>query len=65
MSLLELKEVTVPGLKGPRLKRVSVSVQPGEHVMIVGPNGAGKSTLLSVLRGRVLPQHGEAHLDGT
>ena len=64
MSLLELREVTVTGLKGPRLEQVSLSVQPGEHVMIVGPNGAGKSTLLSVLRGRVLPQQGEARLEG-
>ncbi len=64
MSLLELQDVTVAGLKGPRLEQVSLSIQPGEHVMIVGPNGAGKSTLLSVLRGRVLPEHGEARLEG-
>lgn len=35
---------------------LTLSVQPGEHVVIEGPNGAGKSTLLDALAG--LDNHG-------
>ncbi|WP_406915363.1 molybdate ABC transporter ATP-binding protein ModF [Enterobacter quasiroggenkampii] len=35
----------------PILKRLSWTVNPGEHWQIVGPNGAGKSTLLSLITG--------------
>lgn len=31
------------------LRRVSLSIQPGEFVTIMGPSGAGKSSLLNVL----------------
>lgn len=30
---------------------ISITVLPGEHVVVVGPNGAGKSTLLDALAG--------------
>ena len=31
------------------LRRVSMTIEPGEFVTIMGPSGAGKSTLLSIL----------------
>jgi putative ABC transport system ATP-binding protein len=31
------------------LRRISLTIQPGEFVTIMGPSGAGKSTLLSIL----------------
>ncbi|MFZ9886814.1 MAG: ABC transporter ATP-binding protein [Myxococcota bacterium] len=46
------------------IDEVSISVQPGEVVALIGPNGAGKSTLLSLLAGLIVPDVGEARIDG-
>ncbi|MFF4195326.1 ABC-F family ATP-binding cassette domain-containing protein [Nonomuraea sp. NPDC001831] len=46
--LVELRDVHV----GDRLHVESLTVRPGERVLVSGPNGAGKSTLLQVLAER-------------
>lgn len=46
------------------LHGVSLTVQPGEVVILVGPNGAGKSTLMHILSGDLAPTSGEVLLDG-
>lgn len=43
---------------------VSVSVKPGQIVVVVGANGAGKSTLLKLLAGELDPFAGEVTIDG-
>jgi heme exporter protein A len=47
------------------LRAVSLSVAPGEVVLLAGANGAGKSTLLRVLAGLVRPTSGSVTIDGT
>ncbi|HEY9138716.1 MAG TPA: ATP-binding cassette domain-containing protein, partial [Terriglobus sp.] len=31
------------------LRRIDISVRPGEFITLMGPSGAGKSTLLNIL----------------
>lgn len=43
---------------------ISFSVEKGEVVAVVGQNGAGKSTLLKILAKWILPDRGQATIDG-
>lgn len=40
------------------LRGVSLSVGPGQRLVVAGPNGAGKTTLLRVLAGLARPDYG-------
>jgi ATP-binding cassette subfamily B protein len=62
---LEVDRVTfgyVPG--APVLHEVSVTVRPGEHVVVVGRTGAGKSSLLALLAGLYTPWTGQVRVAG-
>ena len=48
----------------PVLRNVSLSVDPGEIILIVGENGAGKTTLLRTLGGFIAPTSGSVSLGG-
>ncbi len=43
---------------------VSLSIEPGELVVVAGPNGAGKSTLVRLLSGEIAANSGEVRLLG-
>jgi len=47
----------------PILKRISLSIQPGEFVAIVGKTGAGKSTLVSLIPHLFDPEDGKLYID--
>jgi len=47
------------------LAPISVSVKPGEFLVITGPSGSGKSTLLNLLSGLDRPSNGDIYFKGT
>jgi iron(III) transport system ATP-binding protein len=46
------------------LRSVSLTVEPGELVLLLGPSGCGKSTLLRSIAGFVTPDAGRVLFDG-
>lgn len=46
------------------LDALSVSIEPGEFVVVVGLSGAGKSTMLRCINRLVTPTSGTIHIDG-
>jgi ATP-binding cassette subfamily B protein len=55
---------TYPAGEEPVLRRVSLTVQPGEVVALVGANGSGKTTLAKLIAGLYLPDAGTVRWDG-
>ena len=62
--MISFHEVTAHYGVRPVLRKVSMTVQPGELVAVMGPNGMGKSTLLSVAAGTLAPLKGEVKIAG-
>jgi ATP-binding cassette, subfamily C, bacterial CydD len=64
---IRLSAVTVayPGRSRPALDGVSLTIRPGEHIVITGPSGAGKSSLLALLLRFVEPDPGTIRAGGS
>ena len=64
MAVLELRSVTGGYGDTQILHGVSLSVEPGQIVVIIGPNGAGKSTAMKAVFGLLQLTDGSVMLDG-
>ena len=58
MALARVDSLTFSYTAGPVLSDVSLTIEDGEHVVLLGPSGSGKSTLLRALAGLVPHFHG-------
>jgi branched-chain amino acid transport system ATP-binding protein len=62
--MLESRGVSVFYGRHRAVENVSLTVSPGEIVVMLGANGAGKSTLLRAIAGQTPPQGGAVLMDG-
>ena len=65
-SVIMVREVSVryPGRDRPALDGVSLTIRPGERIIVTGASGAGKSTLLGVLLRFTVPASGTITVGG-
>ncbi len=61
---LELDGITLSYTGTPVIEDLSLTVQPGEILVLTGPSGCGKSTLLRALTGLLRPDAGRVLADG-
>lgn len=62
--LLVCRDLSYSHDSGRSLEGVSLTVSPGEVVVLCGPNGAGKTTLLRLAAGLLTPDDGEIVVGG-
>ncbi|ALI26688.1 Organosulfonate ABC transporter ATP-binding protein [Mycolicibacterium fortuitum] len=61
---LELDAITLSYIGAPVIENLSLTVEPGEILVLTGPSGCGKSTVLRALTGLLRPDGGRVLADG-
>ena len=61
---IELRNVNFSFGRESLLRDVSLSIEPGETLVLIGPSGQGKTTLLKIMAGLLAPTSGEAFIEG-
>lgn len=67
LTIANVHKTFFPGTANERtaLAGVDLDLAEGDFCTIIGSNGAGKSTLLNTVAGRLRPDTGSVHIDGT
>lgn len=58
-TLIELKDISYSRQNREILKKINLTVEENDRIIILGENGCGKTTLLNVLIGDILPNTGK------
>jgi osmoprotectant transport system ATP-binding protein len=64
MSVVEFRDVHFRIGNRSILNGLTLSVEPGETLVLLGRSGSGKTTALRLINGMILPSSGEVHVDG-
>lgn len=62
--MVTLKNITKNYGKNKAINNISFEVEKGELFGLIGPDGAGKTTIFRILTSLILPDSGEAFMDG-
>lgn len=62
--MIKIKNISKSYGETSALKNISLQVNRGEIFGLIGPDGAGKTTLMRILTTLLLPDFGEAKMDG-
>ena len=63
-AAIEIRDLTKTFGKVTAVDRLTLSIEPGEFLVLLGPSGCGKTTLLRCLAGLEVPDEGEIAIDG-
>lgn len=66
-SIIEFRDVTYiinPSQKRALISRLSLSIAPGETLVLLGRSGSGKTTLLRLINRMLLPSQGRVFVEG-
>ncbi|XP_020808639.1 ATP-binding cassette sub-family A member 5 isoform X2 [Drosophila serrata] len=61
---IEFRRVSKKFLKTYVIQKFTLSVFPGEVVVLLGHNSSGKTTIMRMIRGVILPSFGEIYISG-